>query len=112
MEHLSHSTVIQTLFSCIHAHAQQYKEGVRTIKVRNSSYSPSSIRRNKNTNDTKTPHYYLVKFFYSADQVGVTGGVFKEYIICKRTTHRLILCLTSLHAVKEHIQVPLHEVQL
>lgn len=48
---------------------------------RNSCYSPSGIKKHKHTkNDTQTLQY-LVKFFYPADQVRVTGGVLKEYII-------------------------------
>lgn len=87
MEHLSCSIVLQTLLVTKCTHTQQYKEEGGIVTVRNPSYSPSGIKRNKHTNDTKTPHYYLVEFFYSADQVGVTRGVFKEHIICNRAAH-------------------------
>lgn len=46
-----------------------------------------TLRQRKKTDKGKknykqTPHY-LVELFYSSDQVRVTGGVFKEYIIWK-----------------------------
>lgn len=38
----------------------------------------------------KRTHQYLIEFFYPTDQVRVTGGVLKEYIICNRKHAHLI----------------------
>lgn len=68
---------------------------------RNPIYSPSGIKTHRN--DIKTPQY-LVEFFYPADQVRVTGGVLKEYIICNRK-HKLITSLYRCISLWDQVKI-------
>ena len=61
--------------------------GAGTVIVRNPGNSPLGTESNKHSQITYKTLPYLVELFYPTDQVRVTGGVFKEYIICNKATH-------------------------
>lgn len=46
--------------------------------------SRNSLTYSHTHENEKRTHQYLIEFFYPTDQVRVTGGVLKEYIVCNR----------------------------